>query len=41
MAGLDILRDPSAVDVCQARSLGKQLVRRHDVILAPAPENGL
>ena len=37
--GKQFLRDPSAVDACQAQSLGKQLVRRHGVILAPALEN--
>src|SRR6478672_5396655 len=34
--GKQFLRDPGAVDACQAQRLGEQLVRRHDGILAPA-----
>ena len=39
--GKQFLRDTSAVNASEAQGLGKQLVRRHDVILAFAPENGL
>ncbi len=38
--GKQFLRDTSAVNASQAQGLGQQLVRRHDVILAFAPENG-
>jgi len=40
-AGKQLLRNTSAFNASEAKGLGKQLVRRHDVILAPAPENGL
>jgi hypothetical protein len=39
--GKQFLCDTSAVNASQAQGLGKQLVRRHDVILAFAPENRL
>jgi len=39
--GKQFLRDTSAVNASEAQGLGKQLVRRHDLILAFAPENRL